>query len=223
MQGRSFAARLAFCAELIASLPSPPIELDARDGETVDLALNALRGGLSQEELYLKGLSAGLLPIVRVTERRAAETEKRKYKPGDNYGFSGAADTSSERYRYTAVFLRVLSSALTADVAQTADGFRGAMRLHAVYSCDTDPKGAVRIAIEEAGIAAEDAIALAFRAARQSGGRSFLGPRRMLSAMGRATSLSRSRTWTRRVMKRRTVEWRRHSPSSCAVGASASS
>lgn len=165
MQGRSFGARLAFCADLVASLPSPPIEVDARDRETVDLALDALRSGLSQEEMYLKGLSAGLLPIIRLTERRAEETEKREYKPGDNYGFSGAADTSSERYRYTAAYLRVLSSALAADPVQTANGLRGAVRLYAIYSCDTDPKGAVKLAIDEAGSDAENAITRAFAAA----------------------------------------------------------
>lgn len=165
MRGRSFGARVAFCNQLVAALPSPPIDVDARDVETVGLALNMLRDGLSQEEMYLKGLSSGLLPVIQMTERRAEETEKREYKPGDNYGFSGAADTRSESYRYTAAYLRTLSSALAADPVQCASNFRGAMGLYAIYSCDTDPKGAVRIAIDEAEAEAEKAISRAFECA----------------------------------------------------------
>ena len=165
MAEQSFRARLTFCSHLVASLPSPPIDVDARDGEVIGLALNALRNGLSYEEMYLKGLSSGLLPIIQGAERRAEETEKREYKPGNHYGFSGAADTSSESYRYTAAYLRALSAALEADPVACAKHFRGATHLYAIYSCDTDPKGAVHVALEAATTAAEEAIARASEAA----------------------------------------------------------
>lgn len=124
-----------------------------------------LRDGLAHDEMYLKGLSAGLLPVIQLSERRAAETEMREYKPGDNYGFSGAADTKSESNRYTAKYLRTLFSALSADPVECANHFRGAISLFAIYSCDTDPKGAVHIAIDEASDKAEEVIAAAFKAA----------------------------------------------------------
>jgi len=164
MQGRSFGARLTFCNHLVTSLPSPPIDVDTRDDEIIGLALNALSNGLDHEEMYLKGLSSGLLPIIQVAERRAKETEEREYKPGNNYGFSGPADTRSESYRYTATYLRALSSALEADPVECANHFRSAMRLYAIYDCDMDPKGAVRFAIDEAATAAEEAISRAYKA-----------------------------------------------------------
>lgn len=165
MRDRSFGARLAFCSHLVDSLPSGPIEIDERDDEIIRLALSALRSGLSHGEVYLRGLSSGLLPIIQVTERRAKATEEREYKPGDNYGFSGAADTSSESYRYTAAYLRTLSSALAAEPIECANHFRGALHLYAIYSCDTDPKGAVRVAIDEATATAEQAIVRACESA----------------------------------------------------------
>jgi len=165
MAGRPFGARLAFCAVIVNALPSEPIDVDERDAEVIRVAEGVLRDGLAHDEMYLKGLSAGLLPVIQLSERRAAETEKREYKPGDNYGFSGAADTKSESYRYTAKYLRTLSSALSADPVECANNFRGAMSLFAIYSCDTDPKGAVRIAIDEAREKAEEVIASAFKAA----------------------------------------------------------
>jgi len=165
MGDRPFGSRLAFCAYLVSALPAEPIDVDERDAEVIKLAEGVLRDGLVHDESYLRGLSAGLLPVIQLSERRAAETERREYKPGDNYGFSGAVDTSSESYRYTATYLQTLSSALSADPVECANYFRGAMSLFALYSCDTNPKGAVRFALDEARDKSEAVIEAASRAA----------------------------------------------------------
>jgi hypothetical protein len=163
--GKPFGRKLTFCTSIVGALPAEPIDLDQRDLEVIKVAEGVLRDGLAHDEMYLKGLSAGLLPVIQLIECRAAETEKREYKPGKNAGLGGAADTRSESYRYTTAYLRTLLSAVSADPVACSNHFRGAMSLYAIYSCDTDPKGAVRYAIDEASEKAEEIILAAWEAA----------------------------------------------------------
>src|SRR5262249_58747698 len=64
--------------------------------------------------------------------------------------FPGAADTYSEIYQYLGAHMRTVASAAELDVEQCIAAFRTALKLYGMYSADGDPKGAIRVAIEEA-------------------------------------------------------------------------
>lgn len=146
--------KAAFCLHLFKALPSLPGELESKLGpvhtKIVDLSSSALESGLDHNDAYVEGLCSGLLPIIRVAEKRAEEIERSDYTPGNNYGFGGAAETESEIYRYMVAYLRTLIAGLALDTTGCSNAFRGALTLYAIHSCHGDPKGAVHYAISEA-------------------------------------------------------------------------
>ena len=116
----------------------------------VDAAINALREVTTNEATDLTGFSGELSAMVKSARTAAAMVDKEDFEPGDNYGFSGAADTSGYIYRYIERYMETVNSALSLDSESCANAFSGAMKVYAIYSCDGDPKGAVNIALREA-------------------------------------------------------------------------
>lgn len=146
--------RALFCLAIAKSLPSLPSQIESQIGKTslglIDTVLKTLDLVVTDDEVDLTNLSVGLRTIIDVAERKAAEVESAEYKPGDNYGFSGAADTYSEIYRYLGAYVLTLARGVALDVEGCINAFRGAVKLYAIHSCHGDPKGAIHREIEEA-------------------------------------------------------------------------
>jgi hypothetical protein len=146
--------RARFCLRLSKTLPPLPSEIEAELGATnvvlINSVLLALESAADDGGENLEELALGLSTIVAVAERKAHDIETREYRPGNNYGFSGAADTYSEIYRYLSAYVRTLADAVVLDVEGCMNAFRGALKLHAIYSAHGDPKGAIAREIEEA-------------------------------------------------------------------------
>ena len=159
--------RALFCLRLATALPPLPSEIQTKIGETnvalIDSALHALESAASEDGVNLAELTVGLSTIVAVAERRALEIEARDYRPGDNYGFSGAADTYSEVYRYLSSYMHTLAHAVSLDADKCATAFAGALKLYGIHSAHGDPKGAIFREIKEAEERSESIIAEAYR------------------------------------------------------------
>ncbi|SRR5260370_6524667 len=158
--------RAIFCAYLARKLPPLPSDIQAEMGELsaamVSFVLHALELTVNDDSIVPGELSVGLRAITGIAQRKADEVEKRLYRAGDNYGFSGAADTYSEIYRYLGAHMRTVASAAELDVEQCIAAFRTALKLYGMYSVDGDPKGAIRLAIEEAEETAATVLADAY-------------------------------------------------------------
>jgi len=123
-------------------------------GELNVALLSSVSGALelaaNDKAVDFQVLTRGLQEIAASLLRKAEDIEKRNYQPGNNYGFSGAADTSSEIYRYCTALARANSSAALLDAEGCANMFRGAMKIFGMYSADGDPMGAIGREIREA-------------------------------------------------------------------------
>jgi hypothetical protein len=139
-------------------------ELGESTSALVSSVLHALEAIANDDRVNPNELSAGLKAISAVAQRKADEFEKQMYRAGDNYGFSGAADTYAEIYRYQAAYVRVVASAAALDVDRCISAFRAALKLYGMYSVDGDPKGAIGQAIEEADDTAASALDAAYAA-----------------------------------------------------------
>ncbi len=144
----------AFCLSLIERLPSLGSYERKKVGVAkmilVDAAINALREATTDEATDLTGFSKELSAMVKSARTAAAKVGNEDFDPGDNYGFSGAADTSGYIYRYIQSYMETVSFALSLDPESCVKAYSGAMKVYAIYSCDGDPKGAVNIALREA-------------------------------------------------------------------------
>jgi len=146
--------RAMFCLHLAKALPPLPSGIKGEIGKTnvalVSSVLYSLESATSDDDVNLEELSVGLRTIVALVQRKTQEIENREYRPGDNYGFTGAADTYAEIYRYLSAFIRTVAYAVVFDAEGCVNTFRGALKLYGMYSVDGDPKGAIRQAVEEA-------------------------------------------------------------------------
>ncbi len=158
----------AFCLMLLDALP--PLEADLRgrlglgNMGLIDAAVQALRVAAAGDEARLIELATSLEPVIAMAQRTAEEVKRAEYVRGDNYGFSGEADTHSEIYTYAVAYLSTVRDALALRAWPCAQHFHGARKVHAIYGCHGDPKGAVRIAVEEAEGAAGRTISAALAA-----------------------------------------------------------
>lgn len=116
----------------------------------VDAAINALREATADDSIDLKGFSHELPVIVKSAKAAAAKVDREEFDSGDNYGFSGAADTWRYIYRYIERYIETVNAGLALDSESCVNAFSGALKVYAISSCDGDPKGAVNIAIEAA-------------------------------------------------------------------------
>ena len=100
-QLQSLAARgsALFCLELVDRLPPFPHEFDDRLGRCnvvlLDAAVAALLAATAAPDVELHDVALSLNTLAAVAKRKAQEIREAEYRPGDNYGFSGPADTSS--------------------------------------------------------------------------------------------------------------------------------
>jgi hypothetical protein len=159
--------RAIFCLHLANALPSLPSEVETKLGKTC-LAIIAsvrdlLESAASDDTINIEDLSTKLSALVSLVQLRAQEIEKKEYRPGDNYGFAGSADTYREIYRYLSAFVGTVADAAVFNVENCVNTFRGALKLYGLYSVDGDPKGAMRQAIEDAEEESTKIIAEAYR------------------------------------------------------------